>query len=127
MMYTEKVSKLFFYPKHVGVLDENQELTAHCSIVQEKQNTVINLFWQCTEQGIIQRACFKAVGSPYIIAGMEWLCAEVEGKKLDDLPSIDYQVLIKQFEIPKLHYPAAVQIEALYKAMKVSVNNKLKR
>lgn len=117
MMYNKLVLDYFFNPKHVGILDKHQADIVHCSIVQAKQNTRMDLFWRIDKKGLIQRSCYKAVGSPYSIAALEWLCRQVEGKFLSDLPQLDYQALIEQLEIPKLQYPAAVQVEALFRDM----------
>lgn len=117
MMYNKIVQDYFFHPLHVGILDVSLPYNVHCGQAQPNQNTLIDLFWMCDSQGIIKRSCFKAVGSPYLIAALEWLCRRIEGQNLWSLPPIDYQLLVQELGIPKLKYPIAVQVQALYNDM----------
>lgn len=116
MMYNKIVQDCFFLPKHVGVLDLSASLTVHFRSKQINQSmTKIDLYLQCTETALIYKACFKTIGNPYVIAALEWLCRQIEGRALDNLPLINYQILIKELEIPTHQYPVAIQVEDVYK------------
>ncbi len=127
MMYNELVEDCFFLPRHVGILDLQAPLTVHFVSIQKNQSiTRIDLYVQCAENALIRKACFKATGNPYVIAALEWLCRQIEGKKLDCLEWRSdqknnpqdkqlYQILVKELEIPQNQYPIALQVEDVYK------------
>lgn len=116
MMYNKVVQDCFFLPRHVGLMDLSAPLTVHFSSSQKNQSfTTIDLYLQCIKNGLIKRACFRATGNPYVIAGLEWLCRQIEGRSLDNLAPINYQLLIKELEIPTNQYPIALQVEDVYK------------
>lgn len=127
MIYNEIIEDCFFHPRHVGILDLQAPLTVHFTSIQNNQSTThIELYIQCTEDALIRKARFKATGNPYVIASLEWLCRQIEGKQLDSLEwgaaqkstlhdEQLYQVLVKQLEIPQNQYPIALQVEDVYK------------
>lgn len=114
MTYNEIVEDCFFYPKHVGVLDISQPFTCHARTSQSKQGVLIDLYVASNKNKTIQRACFKATGHPYIIAGLEWICREIEGQELFHLPILNYQVIVNALQIPMVYYPLAIQVENVY-------------
>lgn len=114
MMYNNIVESCFFYPRHVGVVTINQPLTAHYHSQVGGQKITLDLYLVCTKDKIISRACFKAVGGPYVIAALEWICREIEGKALSQLPSIDYSKLVEVLAIPQHLYPVAIQVNQAY-------------
>jgi nitrogen fixation NifU-like protein len=122
-MYNKTVLDYFFSPKHVGFLDLNNPLTVVSKNSQNNQE-IIELYLQGTLEGTILKACFKTNGSPYIIAGLEWLCRQIEGKELDNLPPIDYIALLKDLNIPKVHYHVALRIIAIFKEGVLLMNEK---
>ncbi len=127
MMYNKLVEDCFFHPSHVGELDINEPLTGHHERNMRHQNATIaiKLYIQCTHAGLIHRACFKAIGNPYVIAALEWLCRQIEGFSLDKLPPINYQILISVLEIPTSQYPVALIIEGIYKEVLALINKKI--
>ncbi|CEG57176.1 iron-sulfur cluster assembly scaffold protein [Legionella fallonii] len=126
MMYNERVEDCFFLPRHVGILDLNVPLTVHFSSIQKNQSvTRIDLYLQCTGDTLITKACFKATGNPYVIAALEWLCRQIEGRKLDCLKEMNYQILVKELEIPQNQYPIALQVEDVYKEVFTLMKKKL--
>ncbi|MFI4963111.1 MAG: iron-sulfur cluster assembly scaffold protein [Legionellales bacterium] len=127
MMYNKLIEDCFFHPRHVGALDEKQPLTVHCRAGQEGGNLLIDWYWECSSEGCIKRACFKVVGNPYVIACLEWLCRQLEGVHVDSLPVIEYPFLISELGIPRMQYPVAVQMDALYKKMSLLMKNKCRR
>lgn len=124
MMYNKSVQDCFFLPRHIGVLDLKSPYTVHYRSGQQNQINIIDLYLQCFENKKISRACFKANGNPYMIAALEWLCRQIEGRDLKDLPVFSYQVLIKELEIPIHQYPVALQVEGIYKEVLTLMNDK---
>ncbi|WP_298623993.1 iron-sulfur cluster assembly scaffold protein [uncultured Legionella sp.] len=117
MMYNKVVEDCFFHPEHVGVLEASDPLVAHYSYKMMHQKTIsmIELYIECSRDGLIRTACFKSNGNPYVLAALEWLCQNIEGTNLDSPPSINYQVLINVLDIPNSQYPVALVIEDVYK------------
>lgn len=126
MMYNKIVEEYFFLPRHVGVIATDTPLSVHFRSGQPEQSVLIGLYMSCASDGLIKKMTFKAKGNPYVIAAMEWLCRQVEGVTIDKLPSIDYQLLIKELKIPMNQYPVALQIEDVYKETVVLMKKKLK-
>lgn len=114
MMYNRTVQDCFFSPRHAGVVDLNDHFTVVVKNNQKGQG-IIELYMQCNSNGIIVRACFKTNGNPYVIASLEWLCRQVEGKTLDAAPQMDYQLIVKELNIPVAQYPIALRIIDVYK------------
>lgn len=126
MMYNKVVEDCFFLPRHAGVIDLTAPLTVHFSSSQKNQSlTKIELYVQCTKNGVISKACFKAVGNPYVIAALEWLCRQIEGVQIENLSPFNYQVLIKELAMPMKHYPIALQVEDVYKEILVLMRKKI--
>jgi nitrogen fixation NifU-like protein len=122
-MYNKTVLNYFFSPAHAGIIDLND----HTVVVknnQKKQGT-IELYMQCGRDRVIQRVCFKTNGNPFLIAGLEWLCRQIEGKLIDELPPIDYQSLVNELNIPVTQYPLALRIFSVFKETLILMNNKL--
>ena len=124
MMYNKTVQDYFFSPQHVGLIDLSSDLTVVFANTQKDQGT-IEFYMQCTQDGIIQRVCFKTNGNPYLIAGLEWLCRQVEGLPLDKAPQIDYQELINDLNIPVSQYPLALRIVGIYKETLSLMNKRM--
>jgi nitrogen fixation NifU-like protein len=125
-MYNEIVQDCFFLPQHVGVIDLAFPLTVYFRSSQNNQSvTKIELYLQCTKSALINKACFRATGNPYVIAALEWLCRQIEGRELESLISINYQTLIKELEIPTHQYPIALQVEDAYKEVLTLMKKKL--
>lgn len=125
MMYNKVVQDCFFLPKHVGVLDLTASFTVHFGSSQINQSmTKIELYLQCTESALVYKACFKAIGNPYVIASLEWLCRQIEGRELSQLPAINYQILVKELDIPTHQYPIALQVEDVYKEVLILMKKK---
>lgn len=113
MSYNPLVEELFFHPKHNGVLDVNQPLTI--SVRQGiTGSAMLDLYLACNQQGKIERACFKAIGSPFLLASLEWICRESQGSMLKHHLLLDHKQLIKKLEIPKNRYASALFAEKGY-------------
>ncbi|STY29107.1 iron-sulfer cluster proteins NifU [Legionella wadsworthii] len=112
-MYNRLVHDYFFKPRHVGEID----LKNHFAVVaknHQKGQGMIELYLQCNSNGTIVRACFRSSCNPFVIAGLEWLCRFVEGKSIHATPQIDYQLIVKELEIPLTQYPLAIRIKNVY-------------
>lgn len=114
MIYNKIVQDCFFSPRHVGLVDLEHPFSAVFKNNQKGQGS-IEFYMQCSPDGVIVRACFKTNGNPYLIASLEWLCRQVEGKTIDNAPRIDYRQLVKELEIPVVHYPVALRVMDVYK------------
>ncbi|WP_454785785.1 iron-sulfur cluster assembly scaffold protein [Legionella sp. WA2024007413] len=114
MMYNKIVREYFFSPKHVGVLDLNDHFAVGVKNNQKGQG-IIELYMQYIPDGTMVRACFKTNGNPYVIASLEWLCRQLEGKTIDAAPQIDYQFIVKELDIPVAQYPIALRIVDVYR------------
>lgn len=115
MIYNDIIKDCFFEPKHVGSIVLETTGVVHFRAEQTKQGALIDLYMQCDTQGLVTRMCFKTNGNPYIIAALEWLCRNCEGKLFKELPSFNYQQLIQVLEIPMTQFPIALQVEDVYR------------
>lgn len=124
MMYNNTVYDYFFSPRHVGIIELNHDLVVVFKNKQKGQGT-IEFYMQCGQDRLIQKVCFKANGNPYLIAGLEWLCRQLEGQSLDKVPPIDYQLLINELDIPVTQYPLALRVVHIFKESLILMNNRL--
>ncbi|WP_419420389.1 iron-sulfur cluster assembly scaffold protein [Legionella sp. D16C41] len=125
MNYNKLVESYFFQPKHVGTLDNTLSRTVYCSLSDAFKSNYFNLYLACNEAGLIVTACFKACGSPYLIASLEWLCQQLEGSDIGEHPQLSYRTLIKQLEIPNHLYPIAILVEKGYNHIILAMKEKL--
>jgi len=114
MMYNKIVEECFFYPKHVGVIDTAKPYSVCCSGNLLNQGVQVALYLECSPDHVIESARFKATGNPYVIAALEWLCRQIEGRDFRQLPTIDYQVLVKVLEIPQPMYALSIHLIDIY-------------
>ncbi|KTD41507.1 iron-sulfur cluster assembly scaffold protein [Legionella parisiensis] len=114
MMYNRIVQDCFFSPRHVGVINLNDQFAVVVKNNQKGQGA-IELYMQCNSEGTIVRSCFKTNGNPYVIASLEWLCRQLERQPIGAVPKIDYQLVIKELDIPVAQYPIALRIIDVYK------------
>lgn len=124
MMYNKTVQDCFFAPRHVGRLDTNSHLVVCVTNHQAGQGT-IEFYMQCQQDMSISRVCYKTNGNPYLVAGLEWLSRQLEGQSIEKILQIDYQVLIKELDIPVAQYPLALRIIGVFKEILVLMKNKL--
>lgn len=125
MMYNELVESCFFAPKHVGTVDLSKPFSVCYRGGEAGRGDVFDLYLQCDSHGDIRKACFKAYGNPYLVAGAELLCQRLEGSNIEDHPQFDYSWLVEQLEIPKTRYPVALQIEDGYRELITLMQMKL--
>ncbi|MBA2653108.1 MAG: iron-sulfur cluster assembly scaffold protein [Tatlockia sp.] len=127
MMYNKLVETCFFNPRHVGILDLTENLSAFYRGGEAGRGDVFDFYLLCDEKGNILKARFKAYGNPYFIAAAEWLCRQLEGSQIDEHPCFDYAYLLQKLEIPKARYPVALLIEDGYRELVQIMKQKLKR
>jgi nitrogen fixation NifU-like protein len=125
MIYNKVVQDCFFEPRHTGSIALDSLGVVYFRCEQTKQGALIELYMQCDVKGLITRMCFKTNGNPYVIAALEWLCRESEGKWFDDLSPLHYQTLIQILEIPMPEFPIALQVEDVYKEIMGLMTKKL--
>lgn len=124
MMYNKIVLDCFFSPQHVGGIDLAQEVTV-ISKSNQKNQGVIEFYMQCSQDRVIKRVCFKANGNPYLIASLEWLCRQIENKLIDALPPIDYQLFIRELDVPVAQRPLILRVINIFQETLILMNNKL--
>jgi nitrogen fixation NifU-like protein len=124
MVYNNTVRDYFFSPRHIGVLDINQDFVVVFKNNQKGQGD-IEFYMQCSPESVIQKVCFKTNGNPYLIAALEWLCRQLEGQSVDKMFFLGHEALIKELGIPRLHYPLAVRVMQVLKESLTLMNQKL--
>jgi nitrogen fixation protein NifU and related proteins len=127
MIYNELVESCFFQPKHAGVLDCTQKNTHKSQAGSAARGEYFDLYLSFDDAGKILQACFKACGNPYLIAGVEWVCRQLQGTLIDEHPNFDYHFLVKKLAIPKKHYPVALLLENGYRDMVNAVKDQLRK
>lgn len=126
MMYNKVVQDYFFTPQHVGVIDTNAAQAIHFRMHRPKQRVIIDFYLQCATNESIVKACFKTNGNPFIIAALEWLCRQLEHKKLDDLPLFTQKTWMDLLALPVSQSPVAIQMNVLYQEVITLMKNKLR-
>lgn len=114
MIYNELIENCFFEPRHVGILDLNQDLTSFYRGGEAGRGDVFDFYLLCNKKGEILKARFKAYGNPYLVAAAEWVCRQLEGSQIKEHPQLNYARLVEKLAIPKVRYPVALQIEDGY-------------
>ena len=127
MMYNELVESYFFAPEHVGIIEEITALAAHYRAKETNLSDVFDLYLLCDSEGFIVKARFKAFGNPYLIAGLEWLCRQLENTLIAKHPCLNYLAIMETLNIPKTNMAAAIQIDEAYKALIEVMKMKLER
>lgn len=126
MMYNDLVKTYFFKPNHIGVIDLDSPFSGHSRVGEPGQSTFFDLYLQCSKQGGIEKLCFKAVGSPYLIAALESLCHRLQGKSIHET-AVAYQDLVQELDIPRSQYPVALQVVQTYEHLAKCMQHQLMR
>ncbi|KTD65794.1 hypothetical protein [Legionella spiritensis] len=124
MNYNSLLETLFFKPEHVGVPDGSIPLVA-CSRIRVKKGARFDFCMACEPSGLVKKACFKAYGNPYLVAGLEWLCRQVEGTMILRPFILDHQKLVELLAIPKSRHPDALLIAESYREVLETMKNLL--
>ena len=113
MMYNQIIYDCFFFPRHIGVLDCSIPRTVYFRVENFSQSTITDLYMHCDNDHNILSVCYKTNGNPYIIASLEWLCRQANGKKFEEL-YFNQEELIKILEIPSNQTPLILYIKDVY-------------
>lgn len=113
MMYNKIVHDCFFFPRHIGILDCSIPRTVYFRVGHFSQNTIIDLYMQCDSARKVIEVCYKTNGNPYLIAALEWLCRQTNGKNFDEL-HLNQEELIKLLEIPTNQTPLILYVKDVY-------------
>jgi len=124
MIYNKLLEDCFFNSRHVGRMNKDSRDVEILENHLPGRGGTIQLSVRCNNQGIIKQACFKAYGNPYMIASLEWVCRQLADKSIHDLSNIDYQQIVRLFEIPDTQYPVALRIEDIYNEMVLKLKKK---
>jgi len=108
--YNEFVETHFFDTQMTGELDCSLPLTIIYRTGTVQRGLLFALYLQADKAGNIQAARFKAQGSPYLIAGLEWLCRQLQGRAIT-APFPNNQVLAQQMDLPKNQQSVVLLIE----------------
>lgn len=127
MIYNKIIERCFFKPEHVGSIDLDVPLSVYHSLGGENIADRVDLYLLAEETGLLIQARFKAYGNPYLVAGAELVCQQLEGSCIKEHPAIDYRYLIRELSIPEMRYAAALQIEDVYRATIIKMKEKLTR
>lgn len=115
MNYNKLVEDYFFNATQVGTIDIASPLSIKVNAGNRFQGEYFDLYITFTEEGLITQALFKAFGSPYLIAGLQWCCKALLNSHVSRHPCIDSKILIEKLEIPQVRYSLAILIETGYK------------
>lgn len=124
--YNKLVESCFFQAQHVGTLDCSRADTVCVSVEEQRNGIRLDLYLSCQTDGLIDKACFRACGNPYVIAGAEYLCRRLQGTSAKEHPCLDYHELVRQLGIPRVQYPLAVLIERAYHQAIQHIQDRLK-
>ncbi|MDP1604803.1 MAG: iron-sulfur cluster assembly scaffold protein [Legionella sp.] len=127
MIYNELVENCFFEPKHVGMMDCHLKNTLCHQVGNVSQREYFDLYLSFDETGQILKACFKAYGNPYLIAGVEWVCRQLEGTLINEHPKFDYHFVVQKLAIPKSYYPIALLVGNGYHDIVHTVKEQLRK
>ena len=114
MMYNKLVKTCFFDIRQGGSIEELSSEQCVIKHFSEKAGQSMEISLACSKVGVIECARFRAQGGPFVIAGLEYLCRQLEGSALEKHPCFSYQEFIALFEIPDNLFPQALRIEDLY-------------
>ncbi|MGQ3890412.1 iron-sulfur cluster assembly scaffold protein [Legionella sp. CNM-4043-24] len=125
MNYNKTVEQYFFQARHAGTLDTRQANTVMCRMGEKAHGACFELYLSCLATGEIVAARFLAYGNPYVIAGLEWLCTEMQGTFISEHPRLDYHEIVRKLAIPATQYAVAVLIERGYQSVVEKMNERL--
>jgi len=97
--YSNSVVQLFEEPNYVGILDVSDSDT-YVVKVQESCYGAFLILSILLDNEIIKKILFKTRGCPYLIAGADWFCSDLEGKSYKNLKNWSAALLIDKLEVP---------------------------
>ena len=118
MNYNELVEKHFFSPQYVF---EETDAKDNFHIVSEGSvalGDAVEFYVQFDKTSQKVNALkFKAFGNPYLIAGMSYLCQQLQHKPLNEVNIFSAQRLIEVLALSKTKYYVAYMLEDALKKL----------
>lgn len=98
--YNEQVLKHFFKPACIQELDSVEPIlrvrSGHCDLGEAVEIGII-----LADGGIVKQVYFKALGCPYLIACLSYLCGYLKGNSIAKIGQLDESKLIDLFSMPR--------------------------
>ena len=110
MDYSTEVRQRFTAPTSVGEISSGPGELIEGSAADASLGVWIRFQVQI-QSGTIRQARFRAFGCPHTLAAADRVVALIEGRPLDDLRSIDWQLLARQLELPREKFGKLLRIE----------------
>ncbi len=115
MKYNCFVENNFFKPAHSGVLDTAQADVFSVTAGVEASLQFGTVYIQHDDAKKIVKARFTVRGDPYLIAGLEWLCCELERCSTMQLSRVAISALLG---ITKKNCSTVLLLEKFYTTIK---------
>ena len=110
MDYSTEVRQRFSAPTSAGEISSGPGELVEGSAADPSLGVWIRFQVQI-QSGTIRQARFRAFGCPHTLAAADRVVALIEGRPLDDLRSIDWQLLARQLELPREKFGKLLRIE----------------
>ncbi len=105
MQFSSQFLQYFRHPKQVGAFNT----PFFAQVGHEENGDVLQLYLQ-VEKNIIINACFKAKGSPVLMASAEYLCQFILQKTLEEIKNIEKDAIMQALGLNSLHMSALVLV-----------------
>lgn len=110
MEYSTEVRQRFTAPARVG--DASAVAGTWFEGSAEDPSLAVWVRFQVQVQsGTIRQARFRAFGCPHLLAAADRVAADLEGRPLDALTSIDWPALARQLAVPREKFGKLLRIE----------------
>lgn len=96
--YSNKLLHYFFQTHQAGELDINDPNVKTVSVGRAENGDVLILYIMLNDDVVVD-ARFKAYGSPPLIAGAEFICERVIGKKINELQNINCERILNSLDL----------------------------
>jgi len=110
MDYSTEVRQRFSAPTRAGEISAGSGELVEGSAADTSLAVWVRFQVQI-QSGTIRQARFRAFGCPHTLAAADRVVALMEGRPLDDLRTIDWQLLARQLELPREKFGKLLRIE----------------
>lgn len=114
MLLPQAVRQRFDYPKYVGSLPITENVRMYDSYGIGASD-VVRLYLQISKTGVIEKATYKVIGCPFLIASLEYGIETILNKHYTEALSILYQDIVDALSIPDAKIYCAIQTEEVIK------------
>jgi NifU-like protein involved in Fe-S cluster formation len=113
MDYSTEVRQRFAAPTRVGEISgESTDTVESVEGSAEDPSLAVWVRFQIQiRSGTIRQARFRAFGCPHMLAAADRVAAELEGRPVDALKAIDWQLLAQELELPREKFGKLLRIE----------------